>query len=170
MLSVIIDTLIICTATAFLLLCSGVEPTSDLAGMPYVQTAMSNVFGQGGVIFITVALFFFAFTTLLGNYFFAETGMAYLCGKTPSTAVRTAQKLLAIVVVYFGAVSRMNVVWDTADVLMGLMAVINVPVIFLLMKPVTGCLRDYVRQKKEGNNPVFKAKSIGLQGKTDFWQ
>ncbi len=169
-LSVIIDTLIICTATAFLLLCSGVEPAAELSGMPYVQTAMSNVFGQGGVVFITVALFFFAFTTLLGNYFFAETGMAYLCGKTPSKAIRTAQKLLAIVVVYFGAVAKMSVVWDTADVLMGLMAIINVPVIFLLMKPVIGCLKDYIRQKKVGEDPVFKAETIGLKGKTDFWQ
>lgn len=168
-LSVVIDTIIICSATAFLLLCSGVEPSAEMAGMPYVQEAMRNVFGQGGVIFITVALFFFAFTTLLGNYYFAETGMAYLCGKTPSKTIRTAQKLLAIVVVFVGCVAEMNIVWDTADVLMGLMAVINVPVIFLLMKPVVACLEDYRKQKKEGKNPVFKAASIGLKDKTDFW-
>ena len=67
----------------FLLLCSGVAPSADMAGMAYVQAAMNNVFGTAGVVFITVALILFAFTTLLGNYYFAETGMAYLCGKTP---------------------------------------------------------------------------------------
>ena len=168
-LSVTIDTLIICTATAFLLLCSGVEPTAELQGMPYVQAAMYNVFGQGGVVFITVALFLFAFTTLLGNYYFAETGVTYLCGKLPGKGVRVAQKTVAVAVVLIGAVARMGIVWDTADVLMGLMAVINVPVIFLLLKPAVRCLEDYTKQKKAGKDPVFKAADIGLTDKTDFW-
>ena len=168
-LSVTIDTVIICTATAFLLLCSGVEPSAELKGMPYVQAAMSNVFGQGGVIFITIALLLFAFTTLLGNYYFAETGVTYLCGKLPSKGVRVTQKVIGILVVLVGCTSRMGIVWDTADVLMGLMAVINVPVIFLLIKPAVLCLEDYTRQKKEGKDPVFKASSIGLKDKTDFW-
>lgn len=168
-LSVMIDTIIICSATAFLLLCSGVEPTPELKGMPYVQAAMSHVFGQGGVIFITIALFMFAFTTLLGNYYFAETGMTYLCGKLPSKAVRVTQKTIAILVVLVGAMAKMGMVWDTADVLMGLMALINVPVIVLLIKPAIRCLEDYARQKKEGKDPVFKASNIGLHDKTDFW-
>lgn len=167
--SVIIDTVIICSATAFMLLCSGVEPSAELQGMPYVQAAMSNVFGQGGVIFITIALFLFAFTTLLGNYYFAETGVTYLCGKLPSKTVRIIQKVAGIAVVLIGCMSRLNIVWDTADVLMGLMAVINVPVIFLLIKPAIRCLEDYTKQKKEGKNPVFKAADIGLKDKTDFW-
>lgn len=168
-LSVTIDTLIICSATAFLLLCSGVEPTEELQGMPYVQAAMFNVFGQGGVIFITVALFLFAFTTLLGNYYFAETGMTYLCGKLPGRGVRVTQKVIAVVVVLVGAMARMDMVWDTADVLMGLMALINVPVLLLLINPATRCLQDYTRQKKNGYDPVFKAAHIDLKDKTDFW-
>lgn len=168
-LSVTIDTVIICTATAFLLLCSGVEPSAELQGMPYVQAAMSNVFGEGGVIFITIALFLFAFTTLLGNYYFAETGVTYLCGKLPGKSVRVIQKVIGILVVLVGCTSQMNIVWDTADVMMGLMAVINVPVIFLLVKPVIRCLEDYTKQKKEGKDPVFKAANIGLEDETDFW-
>ena len=167
--SVMIDTVIICSATAFMLLCSGVEPDAELQGMPYVQAAMSNVFGQGGVIFITVALFLFAFTTLLGNYYFAETGVTYLCGKLPSKTIRTIQKVIGILVVLIGCMSKLGIVWDTADVLMGLMAVINVPVIFLLIKPAIRCLEDYTKQKKAGKNPVFKAADIGLEEKTDFW-
>ena len=168
-LSVIIDTIIICSATAFMLLCSGVEPTPELQGMPYVQAAMSNVFGQGGVIFITVALFLFAFTTLLGNYYFAETGVTYLCGKLPSKKIRITQKVIGIIVVLVGCMAKLGIVWDTADVLMGLMAVINVPVIFVLIKPAVRCLEDYTKQKKAGKDPVFKAADIGLKDKTDFW-
>lgn len=168
-LSVFIDTIVICSATAFLLLCSGVEPSADMAGMAYVQAAVSNVFGNFGVIFITVALVLFAFTTLIGNYFFTETGMAHLFKKTPDKWVRTLQKIVAIFVVLIGSVASLGVVWDTADVLMGLMALINVPVIAILLKPALRCMEDYIAQKKEGKNPVFKASSIGLEEKTDFW-
>ena len=62
-----------------------------------------------------------------------------------------------------------SVVWDTADVLMGLMALINIPVIILLSKPAVRCLMDYQKQRQEGKNPVFKAKNINLETKTDFW-
>lgn len=169
-LSVFIDTIVICSATAFLLLCSGVEPSADMAGMPYVQAAMNNVFGTAGVVFITIALILFAFTTLLGNYYFAETGMAYLCGKLPSKGVRYAQRALAVLVILIGSIASLGIVWDTADVLMGLMAVINVPVVFLLVKPAVQCLEDYRAQKKEGKTPVFKAANIDLKEETDFWR
>ena len=108
-LSVFIDTVVICSATAFLLLCSGVAPSADMAGMAYVQAAMNNVFGTAGVVFITVALILFAFTTLLGNYYFAETGMAYLCGKTPVKGVRITQRVIAIVIVLIGSVASLGI-------------------------------------------------------------
>ena len=168
-LSVFLDTIVICTATALLCMCSGVVPNADMAGMPYVQAAISNVFGQAGVVFITVALILFAFTTLIGNYFFAETGIVYLFGKKPGKGTLLFIRVLAIAIVLAGAIAKMGVVWDTADVLMGLMAIINVPVIFLLSKPVAQCLDNYVQQKKAGKNPVFKAADIDLKEETDFW-
>ena len=168
-LSVFLDTIVICTCTALLCLCSGVEGTADVAGMPYVQASISNVFGQVGVIFITIALILFAFTTLIGNYFFAETGIVYLFGKKPAKGTLLAIRVFAIAIVLVGAVASLGVVWDTADVLMGLMAIINVPVIFLLSKTAANCLNDYVAQKKAGKNPVFKASSINLKEETDFW-
>ena len=76
---------------------------------------------------------------------------------------------IATVVVCLGATMQLTVVWDTADVLMGLMALINVPVIVLLLKPALRCLDDYIQQKKSGKNPEFKASSIGLKEKVDFW-
>ena len=168
-LSVFLDTIVICTATALLCMCSGVEATGDIAGMAYVQACISAVFGQAGVIFITIALILFAFTTLIGNYFFAETGIVYLFGKKPSKGTLLGIRVFAIAVVLVGAVASLGVVWDTADVLMGLMAIINVPVIFLLSKTAANCLNDYVAQKKAGKNPVFKASSINLKEETDFW-
>ena len=139
------------------------------AGMPFVQQAMAGTLGQFGVIFITVALFLFAFTTLLGNFYYAETGLSYLFNQAPSRTAVYVQRAIATVVVCLGATMQLTVVWDTADVLMGLMALINVPVIVLLLKPALRCLDDYIQQKKSGKNPEFKASSIGLKEKVDFW-
>lgn len=83
MLSVFIDTILICSATAFMLLCSGVAPSDELKGMPWVQAAASESLGGFGTIFISIALCLFAFTTLIGNFYYAEMGLMYLCGKTP---------------------------------------------------------------------------------------
>ena len=130
---------------------------------------MSNMMGEVGVIFITVSLVLFAFTTLLGNYYYAETGMSYLLGGIPSKTVRWIQRFVAVAVVFVGAIAQLNLVWDTSDVLQGLMAVINIPVILLLLKPALKCLDDYTRQKKEGKNPEFKAAAAGIREKTDFW-
>ncbi len=169
-LSVFIDTVVICSATAFLLLCSGVAPRCETwLAWHMCEAAMNNVFGTAGVVFITVALILFAFTTLLGNYYFAETGMAYLCGKTPVKGVRITQRVIAIVIVLIGSVASLGIVWDTADVLMGLMAVINVPIIFLIARAGARCLEDYRAQKQAGKNPVFKAADIELKEETDFW-
>lgn len=169
MLSVYIDTILICSATGFMLLCSGTEPTEAMKGMPYVQEAVAGSLGGFGTVFITIALFLFAFTTLIGNFYYAEMGLRYICDKTPAKALLTVFRIVAVVIVCVGATMDFSVVWDTADVLMGLMALINIPVIIILSKPALHCLQDYLKQKKEGKNPVFKAKDIGLTTKTDFW-
>ena len=169
MLSVFIDTILICTATSFMLLCSGVAPSADLKGMPWVQAAASNSLGQFGTIFISIALCLFAFTTLIGNFYYAEMGLKYLCGKTPGKALLNTFRIIAALIVLAGSVMEFSLVWSTADVLMGFMALINLPVILMLGTPAIRCLQDYIRQKKEGKDPVFKAADIGLKTKTDFW-
>ena len=169
MLSVYIDTILICSATGFMLLCSGAQPEAEMAGMPYVQEAAACSLGGFGSTFITIALFLFAFTTLIGNFYYAEMGLCYICDKTPAKAVLAVFRFAAVLIVCVGATMDFSVVWDTADVLMGLMALINIPVIILLSKPAVQCLWDYLKQKKEGKDPVFKAKDIGLAAKTDFW-
>ena len=169
MLSVFIDTLLICSFTAFMLLCSGVAPSEQLKGMPWVQAAASEALGGFGTTFITIALFLFAFTTLIGNFFYAEMGLRYLCGKDPGKALMIGFRLLATAVVFGGSLMEFSVAWSTADVIMGCLALINLPVIILLGGPAIRCLQDYRRQKKEGKNPEFRARDIGLEDKTDFW-
>ena len=169
MLSVFIDTLLLCTATALMVLCSGVEPNPDLAGAPYVQAAVQNSLGSVGPVFITVAMILFAFTTLIGNLYYVDNCLNYIMGKVPSKAFMTVYRIVAAVVIFIGAGLSIGLVWDLADVLMGFMAIINLPVIVILGGTALAALNDYVRQKKEGWNPVFKASSIGLKDKTEYW-
>ena len=169
MLSVYIDTLLICTATALMLLCSGVAPASELAGMTYVHRAMSSALGSFGGIFIAFALCLFAFTTLIGNFYYAEMGLDYLCDRHPNPLLTRCFRVLAAAIVCIGATMEFSVAWNTADVLMGLMAIINLPVILILAKPALLCLNDYLTQRRAGKDPEFLAKDIGLKIKTDFW-
>lgn len=169
MLSAFIDTLLICSATAFMLLCSGIAPSDSLKGMPWVQAAAAKSLGSFGTTFITIALFLFAFTTLIGNYFYAEMGLRFLCDRHPDRRLLIPFRLFAAIVVFGGALMEFSVAWSTADVIMGLLALINLPVIILLGGPAIHCLQDYISQKKQGQNPVFKAADIHLKNKTDFW-
>lgn len=169
MLSVFIDTLLICTATAMMCLSGGIVPSENLSGAPFVQTALSENFGQFGVYFVTVALLLFAFTTLLGNLFYCQGCLNYVAGKPVKKRTLTIFNLIACFLVLAGALLDFNLVWNLSDVLMGIMALINLPVIVILGSTATRALQDYVRQRKEGKDPVFKASSIGITD-TEFWQ
>ena len=169
MLSVFIDTLLICSSTALMCLCSGVEPTAEMAGAPYVQAAMQSALGSFGPIFIAVSMALFAFTTLIGNYYYCEGCMRFIFKRTPSKTFLTVFRVIAAIIVMLGAVISMQLAWDTADLFQALMVVINVPVILILSRPALAALKDYVSQRKQGREPVFKASDIGLREKTDFW-
>ena len=169
MLSVFIDTLLICSATAFLCLCSGVEPDAALKGVPYVQAALAGTFGGFGRWFVTGAMLLFAFTTILGNYYYCESNFQYLLRRDAKRWELAVFRLAAVYIVFLGARMDFSLVWDMADVLMGCMALINLPVIWKLAEPVLAALRDYLVQKKQGKDPAFRAADIGLEGQTDFW-
>ena len=170
MLSVFLDTLLICSATAFMLLCSGVAPEASLQGAPYVQMALQAQFGAAGPIFITAAMVLFAFTTLIGNLYYVDNCLNYIVGKIPAKEFMVLFRIDAVVLIFIGAGMEINMVWNLADVLMGVMALINLPVIVILAKPALAALRDYTRQRKEGKNPVFRAADVGLAGKTECWE
>lgn len=168
-LSVFIDTLLVCTATAFMCMCSGVEPTEKLSGAPYVQLALTNVLGDFGPIFITCAMILFAFTTLLGNLYYVNQSLTHILNREADKKINTIYYIIASLLIFLGAGLNADFLWNLADLTMGLMALINVPVIIFLSKYAFRALKDFKTQKKQGLDPVFHAKDIGLSDNMDFW-
>lgn len=171
MLSVFIDTLLICTATAIMCMCANPEGlVAEAAGAVYVQESMQMALGDFGPIFIATAMSLFAFTTLIGNYYYTEGCLKFIFKRSPSKTFMLIFRLIATALVFVGALLSAGIVWDTADMLQGCMVIINVPVIVILAKPALAALKDYMKQRREGKDPVFKASSIGLEGQTDCWE
>ncbi len=171
MLSVFIDTLAICSATAFMCLSSGVAPSAEISGAPYVQQALSTMIGNVGYYFVTFALILFAFTTLIGNLYYVDNNLAYINKKMPSNTFMFVYRIIAVVIIFVGALNEVDLAWNLADLLMGVMAVINLPAILILGKAAINCLKDFEKQRNEGKNPVFVAKEIGLDdSKLDYWK
>lgn len=170
MLSVFIDTLLICTATAFMCLLSDVTPTAEIAGAAYVQQSLRETLGALGPIFICISMSLFAFTTLIGNYSYCEGCLRFILKREPSKALCIGFRIFASLIVFVGAIVQMAFVWDTADLLQGLMVIVNVPVIVILANTAVKALKDYTTQKKAGLDPEFKANSIDLKEDTDFWK
>ena len=169
MLSVFIDTLLICSATAFLCLFSGVEPSAEAAGAAYVQACTQSALGSFGAIFITAAVCLFAFTTLLGNYYYTEGCLRFIMKKEPGKGFLFVFRLIATALVFLGTVISASLAWDTADLLQAMMVIINVPVIVLLAKPAIAALRDYEWQRRKGKLPAYRGAANGVRD-TDFWQ
>ena len=169
-LSVFIDTILVCTATAFMCMCSGVEPTAEISGAAYVQLSMTSTLGQFGPIFITVSMILFAFTTLLGNLYYVDKALAYIKGGMPGKKFMAVYYVLASLIIFVGAGLTADLLWNIADITMGGMALINIPVILILSKYAIRALRDYTNQCKEGKDPVFYAKDIGLPHEVDYWK
>ena len=169
-LSVFIDTILICSATGFMCMSSGVEATAELSGAPYVQAALSASLGGFGPVFITVAMVLFAFTTLLGNLYYVDQCVFYICGRAPAKWVQNVYHIVAALVVLLGAGLSADFLWNLSDLTMGVMTLINIPVIIILGKYVYGALKDYTVQRRAGQEPVFHASAVGLVGKTDYWQ
>ena len=170
MISVFIDTLLLCTATAMMGLSSGIEPTAELQGAPWIQAALQESLGSFGPIFLTVSMIMFAFTTLLGNCFYCDNLLAYIHKKVPSKRFMNGFRLVCAAVVFIGAGMEMDLLWNISDVLMGVMALINIPVLLLLSGTVKRALTDFEKQRRTGKNPVFYAKNINLKQETDFWK
>ncbi|MBJ7578512.1 alanine:cation symporter family protein [Devosia sp. MC532] len=166
-LGVFIDTILVCTATALLILLSGVMvPGSELTGTPLTQAAMTVHIGGFGNAFIAIAIFFFAFTSIIGNYTYAENAMTFL--KLGNFPALTVLRLAAMGMVIWGSVETVATVFNAADASMGLMATINLIAIVLLSGTVAKLTKDYVDQRKAGKVPTFQASDYPeLDGKID---
>lgn len=167
-LGVFTDTLLICTCTAFIILFSGAPLDGSTNGVQLTQQALTNEIGPSGSIFVAVALFFFAFSSILGNYYYGEANIRYL---TPRRWVLTLYRLLVGGMVMFGALATLEVAWGLADITMGLMTLCNLIAIALLGKYAFRLLDDYRAQKREGiQNPTFSADRLeGIENDLECW-
>ena len=165
--SVYIDTLLICSTTVFILLITGLyESESGLSGIPLIQQSLASKFGPVAIHLITAAVCMFAFTSIIGNYFYAESNIRFI---SKSKTLMTVFRIAAAAMVFFGAQNNMDVAWSLADITMGVEAIINIIVIVLLSGIAFRTLKDYEDQRKEGKDPVFRESNIGIDN-TDVWK
>ncbi|NGM17543.1 amino acid carrier protein [Eggerthellaceae bacterium zg-893] len=168
-LSVYIDTLLICTCSAMMVMVFYVQDPATaqtLNGMPLVQMAVNNSVGEVGIHFMTFAIFAFAFSSLIGNYFYAESNFRFI---TKNNAALFVFRIVCLVVIYFGAVNSFDLAWNLADIFMGFMAIENLVVIVILGKWAIAALDDYTAQKKQGLDPIFVADTIAGLPATECW-
>ncbi|KPU83724.1 sodium:alanine symporter, partial [Psychromonas sp. PRT-SC03] len=159
MLGVFIDTIIICTATASIILLSGgVESFTNMGGVEITQRALAFQVGDWGGQFVAIALMFFAFTSIIANYSYAETNLMFLQQKH-SHGVNSL-RIAVLGMIMFGATQSNEVIWALADVSMGLMAIVNLVAILLLSNEVVKLAKDYNEQLNAGKLPTFDRTKI----------
>ena len=156
-LGVFTDTLIICSCTAFIILMSGIELGGEMDGIRLTQEALTVQIGSAGRIFVAIAIFFFAFSSIIGNYYYGEANIKFV---SSSKKVLNIYRTLVCVMVMGGAIMSLQTVWSLADLTMGLMTLCNIAAIVLLGGQVFTLLKDYRKQKSEGKDPVFKKSEI----------
>jgi AGCS family alanine or glycine:cation symporter len=180
--SVYIDTLFVCSATAFMLLITGqynVERADGshifmgvkgvASGPGYVQTALENVMPGFGAIFVAIALLFFAFTTIVAYYYIAETNIAYLNRTAPRPWMNFLLKLAIIAATVYGTVKTADAAWALGDLGVGLMAWLNIAAILLMRNTAFKCLRDYEAQRAAGKDPEFDPVALGISN-AHYWE
>ena len=167
-LGVFTDTLIICTCTAFIILFSGVPLTGEINGVQLTQNALSSEVGNFGSIFVAIAILFFAYSSIIGNYYYGEANVRYI---TKNKTIMTVFRIVSGGMVLFGALASLDLAWTLADICMGLMTICNLIAITLLGKYAFRLLNDYQEQKRKGiKNPVFtKDKMKDIEKDIECW-
>ena len=167
-LGVFTDTLIICTCTAFIILFSGMYANGETNGIQLTQMALDNEIGSGGTIFVAIAILFFAFSSIIGNYFYGEANLRYI---TENKKIILLFRIISGSMVMFGALASLDLVWGIADICMGLMAIFNLIAITILGKYAFRLLDDYRSQKRNGiKDPVFtKDKMKDIEQDIECW-
>lgn len=158
-LGVFTDTILICSCTAFMVLISGAHKTEGLTGIQLTQNVLSSQVGGWGNVFIAICILLFAFSSIIGNYYYGETNIEFL---TPNKAWLNLYRAGVVGMVMFGSIGELALVWNMADLFMGLMAVLNLIAIFLLGKVAFEALSDYSAQKENGMDPSFNKNDIDM--------
>lgn len=164
-LGVFLDTILICSATAFIILLSGAYD-SGAEGINLTQMALSEHIGPWAGAFISLAIFLFAFSSIIGNYYYGETNIEFI---RDNKIILNIYRVAVIAMVIFGAVANLGVVWTLADIFMGVMALINLVAIFLLYKVAITALKDYQEQRKQGKDPVFNRNILEDTSGIECW-
>lgn len=164
--SVFVDTMLICSSTAFIVLLSGVDLKSGLGDVPFIQESVMRQVGPLGIHIIAFSIFAFAFTSIIGNYCYAEGNLLFI---SKNKTVLHIFRITCLIAVFFGTQADARTVWNLSDTFMGLMAVVNIIVILIIGKVAFKCLEDYQRQKRLKLKPVFKAEEAGVSN-TDVWK
>lgn len=165
-LGVFFDTIIICSATAFIIILAGLYSTGEQEGILLTQASLNVHLGSWAPYFLAIAILFFAFSSIIGNYYYGETNIEFI---NAHNGWLTAYRFGVLAMVMFGALAQVQLVWNMADLFMGLMAVLNLVVIALLGKIAFKVLDDYTAQRKAGKNPEFFAKNIPGLKNTECW-
>ena len=151
MLGVFMDTLVICTATAAIIILSGVvDPNVEQEGIQLTQLALSQYVGDMGVVFVAIAIFFFSFTSIIANYSYGESNLEFISGEKNAKVMIMIFRFMVLGMVFVGAIASLPAIWNFADLSMGLMALVNLIAILILSPVALRILRDYERQIKEG--------------------
>ena len=179
--SVYVDTLLICTATAFMILMTGLYNVQGAegamlyeglsgyeAGPAYVQSAFDTVLPGFGSGILAISLLFFAFTTVIAYYYIAETNVMFINRKVHRPWLVLFLKALVLTSVMYGGLKSANIAWALGDIGVGLMAWLNIIAILILQKPAMLALSDYEQQLQQGLDPVFDPQKVGIE-KADFW-
>ncbi|WP_206711481.1 alanine/glycine:cation symporter family protein [Peribacillus faecalis] len=164
-LGVFLDTILICSATAFIILLSDAA-SSGAEGINLTQMALSEHIGSWAGTFVSIAIFLFAFSSIIGNYYYGETNIEFI---RDNKTILYVYRVAVIAMVIFGAVANLGVVWTLADIFMGVMALINLVAIFLLYKVVLVALKDYKEQRKQGKDPVFSRDVLEDASGVECW-
>ncbi|MEN8821875.1 MAG: alanine/glycine:cation symporter family protein [Abyssibacter sp.] len=180
--SVYVDTLLVCSATAFMILSTGMYNVMNQAGeaiveaLPgveagpgYTQAAVETILPGWGSGFIAVALLFFAFTTIIAYYYMAETNIAYINRKVQRPWMILALRIGILAAVTYGTVRSANLAWAMGDIGVGLMAWLNIIAILIIQRPALKALKDYERQRKAGTEPVFDPEALEIEN-ARFWE
>lgn len=167
-LGVFTDTLIICTCTAFIILFSGVSTQTSLNGIQLTQEALTAEVGSAGGIFIALAILLFAFSSIIGNYYYGEANIHFITRRKP---VLVAYRLLVAAMVLCGSLMSLDLAWSLADIMMGLMTICNLIAIAILSRQAFLLLDHYLAQKRKGiSSPVFRKEDIPeLEEEAECW-
>ncbi len=166
LISVFMDTMLICSSTAFIVLLSGIDRNVEMSQILLVQKSVNSQVGILGVHLIVFAILTFAFTSIIGNYCYAETNVLFI---KDNKKVLNIFRILCVTVVFIGAQTKAGIAWNVSDIFMSLMAIMNIFVILKIGNIAINALNDYIKQKKQGKEPIFKARDIGLEN-TEVWK